>query len=95
MPGSLLIKTPCSQYGSTGSIPGQGTKIMHAAQCCQKIFLKEKKARKQGSGSGETDLDSTFRQSEEAIFENRLIQLHRVKSSKAGIYEEFELQKKC
>ena len=52
-------------------------------------------ARKQGSWSGETDLDSTFRQSEEEIFENRLIQLHRVKSSKAGIYEEFELQKKC
>ena len=52
-------------------------------------------ARKQRSGSGETDLDSTFRQSEEEIFENRLTQLHRVKSSKAGIYEEFELQKKC
>ena len=25
--------------GSMGSIPGQGTKILHAVQCCQKIFF--------------------------------------------------------
>ena len=37
------------------------------------FFYKEKKARKQDSGSAETGLDNTFRQSEEAIFENRLI----------------------
>ena len=28
--------------GSMGSIPGQGTKILHAVQCCQKIFFLKK-----------------------------------------------------
>ena len=43
-PGSPVVKTPlrASTAGGTDSIPGQGTKIPHAAWCGQKIKTKEK-----------------------------------------------------
>ena len=37
-----VVKTPCCQQGSVGSIPGRGTKIPHAVRCSQKIFKKRK-----------------------------------------------------
>ena len=39
LPGSSVVKTPCSQCRvGTGLIPGWGTKIPHAAQCSLKTF---------------------------------------------------------
>ena len=31
-PGGLVVKTSLSNAGDTGSIPGQGTKILYASQ---------------------------------------------------------------
>ena len=49
-PGGPVVKIPHSQCRRPGFISGQGTKISHAARCCQKInknkdtnFLKKKK----------------------------------------------------
>ena len=35
-PGGAVIKIPAFTAGSTGLIPGQGTKVLHAAQHSQK-----------------------------------------------------------
>ena len=40
-PGSLVVKTPSSNAGGAGSIPGWGTKVPCAMECGQK--LKETK----------------------------------------------------
>ena len=42
--GSPVVKTPhfqCRDAGGVGSIPGQGTKIPHAAWCGQEILKKD------------------------------------------------------
>ena len=36
VPGSPVVKTLCPQCRGTGSIPGQGTMILHAAKCRQR-----------------------------------------------------------
>ena len=36
-----VVKTPPSNAGGAGSIPGRGTKIPHAARCGQKYILKK------------------------------------------------------
>ena len=38
-----MVKTLCSQCRGTGLIPGQGTKILHAARCSQKPPQKLKR----------------------------------------------------
>ena len=43
-PGDPVVKTPHFQCRGTGLIPGQGTKIPHAAHYGQKIKSKEKKS---------------------------------------------------
>ena len=40
-PGGPVVKTPSCQHRGTSSIPGQGTKIPHAAWCGQKIKKKK------------------------------------------------------
>ena len=35
--GDPVVKTPCFQGRGHDSVPGQGTKILHAAQCGQKF----------------------------------------------------------
>ena len=43
-PGGPVVKTPPSNAGCVGSIPGQGTKIpQHALGCDQKLKKKKKK----------------------------------------------------
>ena len=42
-PGGPVVKTPPSNAGGVGSIPGQGTKVPHAAGCGQKSLKKKKK----------------------------------------------------
>ena len=39
LPGGPVVKTPLSNAGDWGLIPGEGTKIPHAVGCGQK-FLK-------------------------------------------------------
>ena len=36
-----VVKTPPSNAGGMGSIPGQGTKIPHALRCGQKSKIKD------------------------------------------------------
>ena len=38
-PGGPVVKILPSNVGGTGSIPGQGTKIPHAARCSQRFFF--------------------------------------------------------
>ena len=45
-----MVKTLSSQHRAHGSIPGQGTKILHATQCGQK---KKKKIASQRGVNGE------------------------------------------
>ena len=41
-PGGPVVKTPPSNAGLVGSIPGQGTKVLlHAARGGQNFFLKK------------------------------------------------------
>ena len=48
-PGSPVVKTLPSTAGGVGSIPGQGTKVLPAAGCGQKLKKKkEGKKRKKG-----------------------------------------------
>ena len=37
LPGGPVVKTPPSSAGDWGLIPGEGTKIPHAAGCGQKF----------------------------------------------------------
>ena len=41
-PGDPVVKTCCFQCNSAGFIPGEGTKIPHAMQCCQENLKKKK-----------------------------------------------------
>lgn len=43
---SLVVKTPCFPCRGMNSIPGQGTKILHAILHSQKIENKNKKHKK-------------------------------------------------
>ena len=58
-PGGPGVKVLCfSTAGATGSIPGQGTKILHAVQCGQKcnrniLFKKRKDQQREGVGQNE------------------------------------------
>ena len=38
-PGGPLVRTQRLQFCGPGSIPGQGTKILQAAQCGQNIYI--------------------------------------------------------
>ena len=41
-PGGPMVQIPHSQCRRPGFISGQGTKIPHAAWCCQKIYKNTK-----------------------------------------------------
>ena len=41
-PNGVVVKTPCSHVGGAGWIPGQGTKIPHAAWYGQKKKKRER-----------------------------------------------------
>ena len=40
IPGGPVVKTPPSNAGGVGSIPGRGTKVIHVVKCSQE---KEKR----------------------------------------------------
>ena len=42
IPGSPVVKAPRFNAGVMGSIPGWGTKILHATQCGQKVKIFKK-----------------------------------------------------
>ena len=44
-----MVKTPPSNAGGAGSIPGGGTKIPQALGCSQKVKKKKKKKEKKNS----------------------------------------------
>ena len=48
-PGDPVVKTPHLQSRGMGSIPGRGTKILHATQCGQKKKKFNFKKEKEGS----------------------------------------------
>ena len=58
-PGGPVVKTLCfSTAGGAGSIPGRGTKILHAGQCGQRrnkniLFKKRKDQQREGVGQHE------------------------------------------
>ena len=41
-PGGPVVKTPPSNAGGAGSIPGQRAKVPHALRCSQKFKKKER-----------------------------------------------------